>query len=658
MKLPRTNLLAEPISDGSHAGRFLHPGADAVTAGRLGGFTLPGLRRFLALFRRYTTWLIPVYGTEVAAIPAEVQFLLWEKSDGRIGLALPLVHQDRRAFLRGDGDSISLVIETDQLPAPAPGDDSYLGLFLAEGNDPVALTRWAMRQVSARLGTFALRETKQVPKFYDLFGWCTWDAFYSEVSEEKFFSGLNSWKAAGLHVPWVILDDGWQEAEAGKMKSFGAFAHKFPGGLAPLIARAKRDYGVRHFAAWHAQQGHWNGVDPESAIGRSYPTVTSDNIDPRSYNAETHQKSTVRHLVAPSSALSLYNEWHHHLCAQGVDMVKVDNQSSMDMFCAGVLPTSATQAAYQRALQSSAAAEFSGELLQCMSHGSDVFFHLGPEASAMRNSFDFQPRMPERQQRHLAVNAANALLHHTVVWPDWDMFQSTHSTAGLHTAARAISGGPIYVSDKPGEHDIALLRKLCLPDGSILRCAEPALPTADLVFTDCYAEPVPLKLQNHNGPVGVLGLFHCFYQPDAPRPIEGTFRVADIAALDPNITDYALYLHQTARCVRTTREEPHAFTLPDHGWEIVTAAPFAHGLALFGLLDKLNGSRAIARTSWDATTQTLTAELTAGGRIGFYTERPPARIFVNGQPVTADNPNNGLWVVETTAEPIALTIIA
>jgi raffinose synthase len=654
MHHPSSEHFTDSVSDGPHVGHFVRPGAEAIAAGVLPGFTLPDLRRFLALFRRYTTWLIPVYGTETSALPAEIQFLLWEKTGGRIGLALPLVHQDRRAFLRGDGDSVSLVIENAFLPAPAA--DDYLGLFLAEGDDPIALTRWAVRQVAARIQTFALRDTKQVPKFYDLFGWCTWDAFYGEVSSEKVFTGLDSWQAAGIPVPWLILDDGWQETEAGRMKSFGAFAHKFPGGLAPLIARAKREYGVRHFAAWHAQQGHWNGVDPDTEIGRRYTTVTSNNVDPRSYNAETHQKSTVRHLVEPSLAPALYTEWHHHLRAQGVDMVKVDNQSSMDMFCAGVLPTSATQAAYQRALQSASASEFSGELLQCMSHGSDVFFNLGPQASAMRNSFDFQPRMPERQQRHIAVNAANALLHHTVIWPDWDMFQSTHPAAGLHAAARAISGGPIYVSDKPGEHDIALLRKLCLPDGTILRCAEPALPTADLVFTDCYTEPVPLKLHNRNGSTGVLGLFHCLYQPDAPRDIEGSFRVSDIAGLDPAVTDYALYFHQADRAVRTTRDTAHAFTLPDHGWEIVTAAPVVHGIALFGLLDKLNGSRVISRTAWDAATRTFSAELTAGGRIGFHAARSPVSVHINGQPVTVTTPSDGLWAIETTTEPVTLSI--
>lgn len=100
MKPPITNKFTESVSSTGCSGHFISPGASAVSTGLLPGFTLPDLKRFLALFRRYTTWLIPVYGNEVAALPSEIQFLLWEKTDGRIGLALPLVHQDRRSFLR------------------------------------------------------------------------------------------------------------------------------------------------------------------------------------------------------------------------------------------------------------------------------------------------------------------------------------------------------------------------------------------------------------------------------------------------------------------------------------------------------------------------------------------------------------------------------
>ena len=39
-------------------------------------------------------------------------------------------------------------------------------------------------------------------------------------------------------------------------------------------------------------------------------------------------------------------------------------------------------------------------------------------------------------------------------------------------------------SDKPGQHDFNLLRKLVLPDGSILRAKLPGRPTRDCLFCD------------------------------------------------------------------------------------------------------------------------------------------------------------------------------
>ncbi len=42
----------------------------------------------------------------------------------------------------------------------------------------------------------------------------------------------------------------------------------------------------------------------------------------------------------------------------------------------------------------------------------------------------------------------------------------------------------MYVSDKPGQHDFALLRRLVLPDGGVLRAALPGRPTRDCLFCD------------------------------------------------------------------------------------------------------------------------------------------------------------------------------
>lgn len=47
-----------------------------------------------------------------------------------------------------------------------------------------------------------------------------------------------------------------------------------------------------------------------------------------------------------------------------------------------------------------------------------------------------------------------------------------------------MSGGAVYVSDKPGEHDFDLLKRLVLPDGSVLRALLPGRPTRDTLFSD------------------------------------------------------------------------------------------------------------------------------------------------------------------------------
>jgi raffinose synthase len=85
------------------------------------------------------------------------------------------------------------------------------------------------------------------------------------------------------------------------------------------------------------------------------------------------------------------------------------------------------------------------------------------------------------------------------IQPDWDMFQSTHPCAAFHAASRAISGGPIYISDTVGNHNFDLLKKLALPDGTILRCEHYALPTKDCLFADpLHDGKTMLKIWNLN----------------------------------------------------------------------------------------------------------------------------------------------------------------
>lgn len=94
--------------------------------------------------------------------------------------------------------------------------------------------------------------------------------------------------------------------------------------------------------------------------------------------------------------------------------------------------------------------------------------------------------------------------------PDWDMFHSLHPAAEYHASARAISDSPVYVSDAPGKHDFELLRKLVLPDGSILRAELPGRPTIDNIFSYPTRDGKSLlKIWNMNKFTGVIGVYNC-----------------------------------------------------------------------------------------------------------------------------------------------------
>ena len=90
------------------------------------------------------------------------------------------------------------------------------------------------------------------------------------------------------------------------------------------------------------------------------------------------------------------------------------------------------------------------------------------------------------------------------------MFHSQHESAELHAAARSVGGCPVYVSDVPGKHNVSLLKKLVLPDGSILRAKLPGRPTRDCLFADVGKDGISaLKIWNENtAGGGVIGAFN------------------------------------------------------------------------------------------------------------------------------------------------------
>lgn len=52
------------------------------------------------------------------------------------------------------------------------------------------------------------RREKKLPASLDLFGWCTWDAYYFRVSAQGIMEGLRSFKQGGVQPRFLVIDDG------------------------------------------------------------------------------------------------------------------------------------------------------------------------------------------------------------------------------------------------------------------------------------------------------------------------------------------------------------------------------------------------------------------------------------------------------------------
>lgn len=73
-----------------------------------------------------------------------------------------------------------------------------------------------------------------------------------------------------------------------------------------------------------------------------------------------------------------------------------------------------------------------------------------------------------------------------------------------------MSSCAVHISDKPGNHNFELLKKLVLPDGSVLRAQLPGRPTHDCLFVDPARDGTSLlKIWNLNKCTGVVGVFNC-----------------------------------------------------------------------------------------------------------------------------------------------------
>lgn len=599
--------------------------------------------RGMALKQLKLYWTAPVFVSDHRLLSPSNQLLLWKQMRGveDFHLMVPLA----------GGGMVSTIGVADieyryEFRVASSSYDATLAprrvpLFAyASGSDPYKLPRETYETAFASEGQYGrLRWEKSYPEVFRWLGWCSWNTYYHEVSEEKVIRSVRSLRERNIPFGFVLVDDGWLSVKENKLSGFDADASRFPRGMSGLAKTLREEYRVAHVGVWHTFQGYWDGVNKSSDFAsRSdlYTGVGGKSLpDPRDGRGE-----------------GFYSDWYSRLKSWGYDFVKVDGQSNIIKFTNGLLPLFDSGRGEQRNLQEAAAKTFGDRaaaneksltpglnVINCMEMTLEHAFNWRL-SNVARNSDDYSPDSPQNAKEHVHQNAYNAYWTSNFAYPDWDMFQSHDPSAEFHAVARAVSGGPIYFTDEPGKENPEILRRLAFSDGRLLMADEPAQVTRDVLLTDTSLEAVPLKVfARVTRPGLTAGVVAAFNVNKHARSVEGMLRASDAEApaAASQRSAVAVYSLSDGRAVLLdARHTSLTFALGEFGQDLFTLAPVERGVAVFGLLDKYLSPASVVSVSHhdnDATT----VRLREAGEFGAWLESEPLKVEVDGRALAASD---------------------
>ncbi|KAF5205572.1 Galactinol--sucrose galactosyltransferase [Thalictrum thalictroides] len=500
------------------------------------------------------------------------------------------------------------------------------------GDDPYKLIKDAVKVVRERLGTFKLLEEKNLPGIVDKFGWCSWDAFYRGVDAQGVWQGVKSL----VEVPRLI-----DFQENYKFKKYNGKNNNT--GMGALVENLKQDFKtIEYVYVWHALCGHWGGIRPK------VPGMP--------------ESRTVEAKLSPGLKMTMKDSAVKVVLKHGVGMV-------LETLCEEYGGRVELARKYHQSLTASVIKYFKGNGVIASMQQCNDFMLLGTEAITLRRvGDDFWTAESQTdpsgmfwlQVCHMVYCTYNSLWMGNFFHPDWDMFQSTHPCAQFHAASRAISGGPIYVSDDVGKHDFKLLKSLALPDGSILRCESYALPTKDCLFEDpLHDGKTLLKIWNLNKYTGVIGAFNCqgggWSRKDRQNKSFSEFSHIVTSTVNPKdvewengkkpisideVEAFAVYEFQARKLVLVEASKNIEISLEPFTFELLTVSPVnmlwnkrIHFAAL-GLVNMLNTGGAIQSLKFDNQENALKILVKGTGEMRVFASEKPKVCTVNGGKVS------------------------
>ncbi|WP_420536020.1 Sip1-related alpha-galactosidase [Culturomica massiliensis] len=321
-----------------------------------------------------------------------------------------------------------------------------------------------------RIADLSARKDKKWYEPFSYLGWCTWEHYYRNINEGQLEKDICRIEESGLPVRYVLIDDGHVRNKAEQLTSFKPDSLKFPSGWAPLLNMRDPDK-IRWMGLWYGFPGFWQGI----ALENDFPEYVRKHL------------YVFQHSLLPgkrSEDIEAYYRYYlESLRSYGFDFLKIDVQSFVLPLYMGGRRVIYQARECNKALEKEAHRLGLG-LINCMAQNVLNTDHTRYSA-VTRVSIDYKKFDEDMARSHLFQSYMNTLWLGQTVWPDHDMFHSCDTVCGgMMARSKAVSGGPVYLSDAPEDFAGELIWPLVNEEGLLYRPEAPAVPAPESVFTN------------------------------------------------------------------------------------------------------------------------------------------------------------------------------
>jgi beta-galactosidase len=604
--------------------------------------SIPDFKQGMTLWRYkpWNAWTKPVPVSSPSQIEDwDVQFFYWQYRDGLYGAAMPLSHKGFRTTIGSEGGRFGAKSEAYAFNVHA---DDAAQLIVGFDTNPYRLFRTLSEEGMKAIGEAENSIAgKTFPEPFEYLGWCSYNALMEKgLSENTLLEAVKQFYDKGARFRWILVDDGYEDKTDNRLNSFKADSARFPNGFKKIIETLKAEFHLRDIGVWQAFNGYWNGINPDSELGRKYAgQLFSWQQKPQPTDLDSVADVSYYFIKPDAKALDeFYDSRIRFHKEEGFSFVKIDNQLVTERMAVNNYPIGYLSRQMHRSLNKAVFKYMDGAMLNCMDMTAEAYQYFGKSAVA-RAVEDYFPaenggtgyNMEKGgAAAHLVMALYNNLYFSRFTYTDFDMFQSHNPDAVFHAIARAANNGPIYLTDLPEKARLEIIRPLSYSDGRLIRPETPLLLTEDCLFQGQGA--TPLKAFSKNRFSYILAIWN---MSDAEE-VTGSFSPSDIDGLSGQ--QWLVYNYFSRQATVRTTNDRLPVKMKRMGYELFHLYPYNETITPIGLIDKYNcgGTIVSQRISPDC------AEIEVGGSGVFaaYMKEKPLSVEADGKEISFEYRNH------------------